>query len=337
MIVDFKEIPPANSSDGNQDQFELFARDFVENLGFLIIEQPDRGQDGGKDILISEKLKGIRKSSERTWVLSAKHFAPSGKSVGINDEINIRDRVEKYKADGFFGFYSTLPSSGLSSTFKGLTNKLFLDYFDSGMIQNELITNPILENVFRAYFPISFLKFKSIGGYPATTKDLHTSFTGGDSFPLIDYGINSEGWITPTLLNRGAYTIYDLDVIISYSIDRGGPYLTRQSFPFLHPQSNIFCNSFKLDKVIAKGEIYSQIYARNGVFFQTTGLGAYKNNKSSDEFIRTTSKSIYKQGHQSKSKELVYSTNNIIKNFLLNGEPIEFIKELKKNQENDIY
>jgi hypothetical protein len=60
MIVDFKEIPPANSSDGYQDQFELFARDFLENLGFLIIEQPDRGQDGGKDLLISEKVNNPR-------------------------------------------------------------------------------------------------------------------------------------------------------------------------------------------------------------------------------------------------------------------------------------
>ncbi len=336
MIVDFKEIPPSNSSNGFQDQFELFARDFVENLGFTIIDQPDRGPDGGKDILISEQLKGIRISSNRIWVLSAKHFAPSGKSVGINDEINIRDRVEKYNADGFFGFYSTLPSSGLASTFKGIKDKLNLDYFDSGMIQNELITNPVLENVFRAYFPISFLKFKSIGGYPATTKDLHTSFTGGDSFPLIGYGINSEGSILPSLYNRGSYTIYDLDVIISYSSDRGGPYILRESFPFLHPQSNNFCKSFTIEKVIDQGEIHSKIYARNGVFYQTTRLGLYKNETSNKPTIKTCRTTIFKESHQSKNKELVYSQKEATKYWNEDGKPIVLIKEFQKKENQDI-
>jgi len=101
MIVDFKEIPPANSSEGDQDQFELFARDFVDAIGYTVIDQPDRGQDGGRDLLISETLTGVRLGSERRWVLSAKHFAPSGRSVGVNDELSIRDRVEKHGADGF--------------------------------------------------------------------------------------------------------------------------------------------------------------------------------------------------------------------------------------------
>ena len=45
-IIDFKEIPRANVADGNQDIFELFAREFFYVLGFSIIEDPDRGQDG---------------------------------------------------------------------------------------------------------------------------------------------------------------------------------------------------------------------------------------------------------------------------------------------------
>ncbi len=336
MIVDFTEINPANSSDGNQDQFELFARDFVEAIGFTIVSNPDRGQDGGKDLIISETLSGIRKSSQRTWILSAKHFAHSGKSVGVNDEINIRDRVEKHKADGFFGFYSTLPSSGFADTLKGLKNKIIIDYLDKGMIQNELITNPLLENVFRAYFPISYLKFKSSGGYPATTKDLHTSYTGGDAYPSISYGINSEGSILPMIRNNGTYTIYDLDVIISFSSERGGPFIVRESFPFLHPQSNVFCKSFNLKKIIDKGEINSQIYARNGVFYQTTKLGIYKEPESSNESIKPCRTLLHKQSHQSKNKDIIYAQSDATKYWNEQGKPFEFIKELEnKETQND--
>lgn len=59
-IIDFKEIPPGNSSDGEQDKFELFARDFLkEILNFTIVSSPNRGADGGKDILCEEIQKGI--------------------------------------------------------------------------------------------------------------------------------------------------------------------------------------------------------------------------------------------------------------------------------------
>jgi hypothetical protein len=45
--------------------------------------------------------------------VSCKHFATSGKSVGPDDESNITDRVRHHGADGFIGFYSTMPSAGL--------------------------------------------------------------------------------------------------------------------------------------------------------------------------------------------------------------------------------
>lgn len=47
-IIDFKEIPQANIANGEQDCFELFAREFFDALGFSVIEDPDRGQDGGR-------------------------------------------------------------------------------------------------------------------------------------------------------------------------------------------------------------------------------------------------------------------------------------------------
>ena len=58
-IIDFKEIPQANIANGEQDIFELFAREFFHTIGFSIIQDPDRGQDGGRDIIVSEKRTGI--------------------------------------------------------------------------------------------------------------------------------------------------------------------------------------------------------------------------------------------------------------------------------------
>lgn len=57
-VIDFTEIPLANTGEGNQDTFELFARDFFSALGFEIEESPSRGPDGGKDLLILENLSG---------------------------------------------------------------------------------------------------------------------------------------------------------------------------------------------------------------------------------------------------------------------------------------
>ena len=41
MIIDFTEI--------ESEAFELYARSFFEALGYMIIEHPDRGPDGGRD------------------------------------------------------------------------------------------------------------------------------------------------------------------------------------------------------------------------------------------------------------------------------------------------
>jgi len=41
MILDFKEIPQANKGGGLQDTFELFTRDFLQLLGYRIIESPE--------------------------------------------------------------------------------------------------------------------------------------------------------------------------------------------------------------------------------------------------------------------------------------------------------
>jgi len=162
-MIDFKEIPKGNSSDGLQDQFELFARDFFLLLGYKIISEPNRGQDGGKDIIIMDERNGISGTTEIVWLVSCKHNAHSGKSVGTDDEINIHDRVESHGCYGFIGFYSTLPSSGLTAKLENFQrqNKLKFQIFHSGAIENELLKDQNQQRLtlFSRYFPKSYQKW----------------------------------------------------------------------------------------------------------------------------------------------------------------------------------
>ncbi len=104
-LIDFMEI-----SD-NGEQWELFARDFLREMGFFIESVPDRGADGGKDLIVSEMFQEKLTNYRFRWLVSCKHFAQSNRAVSVNDEINIQERLESFGADGFIGFNSTVPSA----------------------------------------------------------------------------------------------------------------------------------------------------------------------------------------------------------------------------------
>lgn len=161
MILDFKEIPQANKGDGLQDTFELFSRDFFEILGYEIIQHPDRGADGKKDLIIQEIRNGVSGVTKIKWLVSCKHYAHSGKSVSDTDEPNILDRISVHKCDGFIGFYSTLPSSALGNNFEGLKSKTNIQSFDKEQIEKILLESPQGLKLASRYFPASFEKYKT--------------------------------------------------------------------------------------------------------------------------------------------------------------------------------
>ena len=144
-LVDFKEIPPANTGSGKQDTFELFARDFFWNLGYKIGEDPSRGADGGKDLILIEPLSGIYSDAEKRWLVSCKHYAHSGGSVSGKHELDILGRVKVYKCDGFIAFYSTLPSSGLANTISKIKDDISVQVFDGAKIEQFLVTEQQLQ------------------------------------------------------------------------------------------------------------------------------------------------------------------------------------------------
>lgn len=167
MILDFKEIPQANKGDGLQDTFELFTRDFLEILGYKIIQQPDRGADGKKDLIVLESRPGLSGVSQIKWLVSCKHYAHSGKSVSDTDEPNITDRVSVHDCNGFLGFYSTLPATSLGKNFKGLNNKIEIQSFDREKIEKELFATPQGLKLASRYFPDSFKKYSMENPKPA--------------------------------------------------------------------------------------------------------------------------------------------------------------------------
>ncbi|WP_080734957.1 restriction endonuclease [Porphyromonas gulae] len=168
MILNFEEIPQANKGNGSQDTFELFSRDFFESLGYEILQHPDRGADGKKDLIIQETRKGISGTNNIKWLVSCKHYAHSGRSVSDMDEPNILDRVYSHGCDGFIGFYSTLPATSLSKNFDGLKAKINIQSFDREYIEKTLLESPQGLKLASRYFPTSFGKYKAENPQPVT-------------------------------------------------------------------------------------------------------------------------------------------------------------------------
>jgi hypothetical protein len=158
-MIDFKEIR------NDDDTWELFTRDFLSELGFYIESPPSRGPDGGKDLLVTETIKGNIHRSEFRWLVSCKHYAHTSRSVNENDhEKNILERVKSFKADGFIGFYSTLASSGLGNRLNALKESKDIkdfDIFDGRKIVNYLITVGYSHLLMR-YFPESYKSVKPL-------------------------------------------------------------------------------------------------------------------------------------------------------------------------------
>lgn len=156
MILNFKEIPQANLGSGMQDTFELFARDFLSYLGYRIVQDPDRGADGKKDLIVDEIVKGITKEYTIRWLVSCKHYAHHGGAVKDSDEINITERLKQHGCQGFMGIYSTLAATSLSGVLSGIDN---YEVFDHEKIESLLLQRPEGYRLAERYFPKSFKDF----------------------------------------------------------------------------------------------------------------------------------------------------------------------------------
>jgi hypothetical protein len=206
-MIDWKEIP-----DG--DTWELFARDFLVELGFVIEVGPGRGADAGKDLLVSEQLRGTFHSCSFKWLVSCKHFATSGKSVGPEDETNITDRLKHHKADGFMGLYSTLPSSGLVTRLQQYVDNGDLqayEIFDHKKIYGRFI-GVGLSQILLKYFPNSYVRMRPIQKLLGELIELRCDICNKDLLTQSVIEPSSAILVWPTLIDKP--TRYDVLYIV---------------------------------------------------------------------------------------------------------------------------
>lgn len=164
--IDFTEIPPSTSGP-DRDEWELFIRELLEFLGFKIEVDPDRGTDGGRDIVAIEARKGVAGTTEIKWLVSCKHNAHSGESVKPSEEPDIHDRVKTHGCNGFLGAYSTLPSSGLAGKLNASNLEFQTLVYDRARIETFLLSSPRSIQLARRYFPNSIKKWEVENPEPA--------------------------------------------------------------------------------------------------------------------------------------------------------------------------
>ena len=162
MTLDFNEIPIANTNKPDSDTFEKFSREFFLQIGYEIVNEPSRGADGGIDLKIKEIIKDNSNEKVINWLVSCKHYFHSGKGIGVSIEQDIVDRVISNGCDGFIGFYSTIPTSGLMNKLNGLKKTIGYKIFDSQKIERFIVGDPKMDIIFKRFFPKSYQDWKKM-------------------------------------------------------------------------------------------------------------------------------------------------------------------------------
>ncbi|MGP1281649.1 MAG: restriction endonuclease [Parasphingopyxis sp.] len=135
-MLDFTNLP----QDGIR--FEQLVRDLLLRAG-LRPTWTGVGADSGRDLLAIESLSGPLHSTDVTWLVDCKHYAHSGRSVGVADVPDIVDRCRRVNATGFLMATSTQPSSELSRKLLELGDQTDLVslVWDNVEIENRLLTH----------------------------------------------------------------------------------------------------------------------------------------------------------------------------------------------------
>ena len=117
MPIDFTEIESG-------EEFELLCEDLLQAMEFTIVQQPARGQEGGKDLIVSEIFRDKMGFTEtRETLIQCKHRAKSGKAVGFAEVANYRDVMDQYEVRRYLLITSTLPTEDLRKKFEKTSKK----------------------------------------------------------------------------------------------------------------------------------------------------------------------------------------------------------------------
>jgi hypothetical protein len=148
-MLNFRELP----ADGVA--FEQLIRELLLRSEFEV-HWTGVGPDGGRDLVVTERAKGQLAPFQRKWLVSCKHHAHSGASVGLHDIQDIMDSCAAVDAGGFLLACSTQPSSSVVRRLDEIQSngQLLARYWDSIEIERRLDT-PATFPLISLFFPIS--------------------------------------------------------------------------------------------------------------------------------------------------------------------------------------
>ena len=142
-MIDLRELP----ADGIR--FEQLIRELLSRSGFEV-HWTGVGPDGGRDLIFIEEAEGQLAPFKRKWLVSCKHRAHSGQSVGVDEIADINDACEAVGADGFLLVCSTQPSSSAVRRLEEIERrgKLLARYWDGIEIEKRLNTPTTLSLIY---------------------------------------------------------------------------------------------------------------------------------------------------------------------------------------------
>lgn len=148
-MIDFRELP----DDGVK--FEQLIRELLILEGFDV-HWTGVGQDGGRDLVVTETLKGELSIHKRKWLISCKHLANSGKSLGREQAGNITEDCLAIGAEGYIVVCSTQPTTSLVTRLKEIeaTKNIITLFWDSIEIEKRL-SKPNTFGLIHTFFPVS--------------------------------------------------------------------------------------------------------------------------------------------------------------------------------------
>ncbi|MGG3562737.1 restriction endonuclease [Neobacillus rhizosphaerae] len=146
-MIDYTELP------SNGVAFEQLIRELLIRSGFEV-HWTGVGPDGGKDLIFYERVPGKLAPFQRKWLVSCKHYAHSGQSVGLKDVSSIIDECEAIGAEGFLLVCSTQPSSSVVKRFEEIEGRrnLLIRYWDGVELERQL-NNPSTLPLIHLFFP----------------------------------------------------------------------------------------------------------------------------------------------------------------------------------------
>ncbi|WP_368904888.1 restriction endonuclease [Bacillus wiedmannii] len=148
-MLDFKEL----SKDGTD--LERLAREIFVREGYET-HWTGKGTDGGRDLIIKEKVSGPLSKFERTWLVQCKHKAHSGDSVGKAEANSLITDCKRVGATGYLMICTTSLTSGLIQAYTELEERedIVIKYWDEVRIEDRLF-KPCNFSLINQFFPQS--------------------------------------------------------------------------------------------------------------------------------------------------------------------------------------